>query len=91
MTQTYLQGYSISFIPFSWKLDVWHRPHKSLWAFGPFRLGVHRGLGEWKPRQHKPGVWLKGESRSEFLTTSQGDPIPAGGALEPKKYPRTET
>lgn len=41
-------GVSVVFIPFSWALGVWRRPHKTMLALGPFRLGLHRDLPNWK-------------------------------------------
>lgn len=77
MTQT-IKGYSIVFIPYSWALGAWHRPHKSIYAFGPFRYVRHNALGEWKGDAPQP----------EFLSLDdhEAEPLPADpplGAADP--------
>lgn len=87
MTRTYLghSGYGLTFIPFSWALGVWRKPHKTIYALGPLRFTSHRDLGDWKPAKapFEPnpmrGEWLGGFSPSDLLA----DGSPAGGALEP--------
>lgn len=81
-----ISGYSVAFIPRSWALGAWHKPHKSIYAFGPLRFVRHVSLGPWKPREAFvpnlfAGEWLKGPSPSERLSDRAG--TPAGGALEP--------
>lgn len=41
-------GLSIVIIPFSWGFGVWRRPHKTMLALGPIRVGFHRDLPDWK-------------------------------------------
>lgn len=80
-------GFSLVFIPRSWALGVWRKPHKTIYSLGPFRFAVHHDLGEWKPGEAKEpfvpnplrGKWLSGYSPSDLLT----DGSPAGGAMEP--------
>ena len=42
-----MTGYSITLVPLSWHIGRWDIRKKTLWAFGPFRFVIHRGLGEW--------------------------------------------
>lgn len=77
-------GFSLVFIPLSWALGVWRKPHKTIYSIGPFRFAVHRALGGWKPSEPfvpdpLRGKWLSGYSPSDLLM----DGSPAGGALEP--------
>lgn len=88
---TTYRGYSLVFIPLSWAVGVWRRPHKTIYSFGPFRFAAHYALGPWEPFPLiKPrgdgGVWLSGPSRSEWLSDDSG--TPAGGALEPVEHKR---
>ena len=39
-----MTGYSITLIPKSWALGRFDIRDKTLWAFGPFRFGIHRKL-----------------------------------------------
>jgi hypothetical protein len=39
-----MTGYSITIIPYSWAFGRWDIRKKTLWAFGPFRFGIHRGI-----------------------------------------------
>jgi len=39
-----MNGYSITFIPKSWRLGRFDIRKKTLWAFGPLRFGLHRDL-----------------------------------------------
>ena len=43
-----MNGYSIVLVPRDWVIDSWHKDHKSIYAFGPLRFVLHRGLGPWK-------------------------------------------
>lgn len=88
-------GYSLVFIPRSWHVGVWRRPHKTIYSLGPFRFAVHFLLGGWKPSDPvkepfvpdpRRGKWLSGYSPSDLLV----DGTPAGGALEPSKVFRTQ-
>ncbi len=42
-----MTGYSITFILFSWVIGKYNVRKKTLWAFGPFRFGIHRNLESW--------------------------------------------
>lgn len=85
-----ITGYSLVFIPRSWAVGIWRKPHKTIFAFGPLRFAHHRSLSQWKQTDHVPGPgqWLHGSSRSEFIGNGFDRRIPAGGAMEPKNYPR---
>ena len=39
-----MTGWSIAVIPFSWHLGRMDVRKKTLWALGPFRFVIHRGL-----------------------------------------------
>lgn len=41
-------GFSLTVIPFSWAIGRWDIRNKTVWAFGPLRFSIHRGLGGWK-------------------------------------------
>ena len=41
-------GIGITFIPLSWHVGVWRRPHKDILSIGPIRLVYYRLRGEWK-------------------------------------------
>lgn len=43
-----MTGYSLTFVPFSWVVGIQHKTYKTLYAFGPFRFVIHRGLPSWK-------------------------------------------
>ena len=43
-----MSGFGLTLIPFSWALGVWRRAHKTIWAIGPLRISVHRGLARWR-------------------------------------------
>ena len=67
-----MNGYSITFIPKSWRVGVWDRPKKTLYALGPFRFVIHRFLGDWRPQEPfapaiNKGQWLKGSSRPDYI------------------------
>lgn len=43
-----MKGYAICFVPRSWHLGRWTKPHKTLWALGPFRWVVYNNIpGKW--------------------------------------------
>lgn len=48
-----MNGYSLTIIPRSWALGVWHKLHKTILAIGPLRFVVHRALGDWKAESPK--------------------------------------
>lgn len=39
-----MNGYSITLVPQSWSFGRWDIRKKTLWALGPFRFVLHRGL-----------------------------------------------
>lgn len=41
-------GVGFTIIPFSWVLDSWFKPHKTIFGLGPFRLSIHWHLPPWK-------------------------------------------
>lgn len=43
-----MRGFSLTLIPLSWAIGKWTIRDKTLWAFGPFRFGIHRNLGSWR-------------------------------------------
>lgn len=43
-----MTAFSITFVPASWAIGFWCIRQKTLYAFGPFRFSIHRGLGKWK-------------------------------------------
>lgn len=43
-----MNGYGLLFVPLSWAIGRWVKPHKTLWALGPFRFVVHTSLGKWR-------------------------------------------
>lgn len=43
-----MNGYGVTIIPRSWALGVWHKPHKTILAFGPLRFTKHWNVGTWK-------------------------------------------
>ena len=49
-----MKGFAIAFIPGSWGVGIWRRPHKTAYAFGPFRLIVYKTLKEWKSYDGAP-------------------------------------
>lgn len=49
-----MNGYSIVCIPHDWQLGAWYKPHKTIYAFGPFRLALHRAIGPWKAKKPVP-------------------------------------
>lgn len=54
-----MNGYSIALIPQSWACGVWRKRQKTIFACGPFRFVIHRGLREWKPSPlfERDGEW----------------------------------
>lgn len=67
-----MNGYSLVFIPTSWALGRWYKHKKTIYALGPFRYVVHRGLGSWMPAEPfepgiNKGVWLKGKSPTDYI------------------------
>lgn len=42
-----MTGYSLMLVPMSWAFGRWDVRRKTLWALGPFRFSIHRGLGPW--------------------------------------------
>lgn len=43
-----MRGYSLTLIPASWAVGRWAIRGKTIFACGPFRFSIHRGLGPWK-------------------------------------------
>lgn len=43
-------GFGFVIFPFSWKLGLWARDKKTLYAFGPLRFVVYKRPGTWKPK-----------------------------------------
>lgn len=54
-TTTKLRGYSLVLIPLSWAFGVWRKPHKTIFALGPFRLAIHHELGKWRAEKKTCG------------------------------------
>lgn len=52
-----LTGYSLVFIPRSWALGVWRKPHKTIYSLGPFRFAVHRSLIAWRDDKPTLRTW----------------------------------
>lgn len=44
-----MNGYGLVIIPASWRVGIMRKAHKTLWAFGPFRLVHYRIQGAWGP------------------------------------------
>lgn len=40
--------YMLGVAPTSWVIGVWRKPHKTIYAFGPFRCAVFHDVGAWK-------------------------------------------
>jgi hypothetical protein len=43
-----MNGFALAFMPRSWAVGTWRRPHKIAYAFGPFRVIWYRTLKPWK-------------------------------------------
>lgn len=43
-----MKGFALAFIPGSWGLGSWPRPHKTAYALGPLRLIVYHSLAPWR-------------------------------------------
>lgn len=43
-----MNGYSLVLVPMSWAFGRKDVRNKTLWAFGPLRLAVHRNLKPWR-------------------------------------------
>ena len=43
-----MTGYSVAIIPLSWTFGRKNIRQKTVYALGPFRFSIHRGLGRWK-------------------------------------------
>jgi len=42
------KAYSLTLVPLSWHIGRRDIRQKTLWAFGPLRFVIHRGLGSWE-------------------------------------------